>query len=600
MVYNPRDVADQEYDIVVVGGGTAGCVIASRLSEDPSLKILLLEAGQSGKTNPMTLTPWAFLGYWHTEHEWGLSTDPQVHAANRTVFWPRGKLLGGCNALIRFHYSFHYGAPSDYDEWAHLQKGQPGAEGWSYSAIHPYFQKFEKYSPSKTWPDIDATLHGAQGPVEVGYRGHFGSYTKDFIDASSAVGIAHNNDINTHKGTLGVTKRLTKHIVTYIDKKGQRVTSERAYLTPDVLARTNLTVATGAYVNRVLFKSIGSSIRATGVEYRNKNGSIFVSRARKEVVLSAGAVHTPHVLMLSGVGPAEHLKSVGVPVIKALPGVGSSLKDHPVIDTRYASKHPDTLDYLGRPKNLVQRGQSSMAVLQYQLNGTGPLTSNIIEAAAFVRSDDPALFPPEKYSEWSTPEDTTTGKAAPDLEMFLSAMGYKDNAQTEFDHPTGYTFGMHAVCLRPKSSGTIRLKSKNPEDPPLIDAHYLEDHNDIKTLIRGLRLIDATVKQEPLASRIDHSGDMYPDLEHDLSEKTDAELEQFVRENVSTLFHPACSARMAPLEDGGVVDSFLRVHGIPNLRVADASVFPSIVAGHTTAPVYAIAEKASELIRNEF
>ncbi|KAI0766730.1 hypothetical protein BC629DRAFT_1442561 [Irpex lacteus] len=605
-----KTVADKEYDVIIIGGG---CVIASRLSEDPSVKVLLLEAGQSGKNNPMTLIPAAFLKYWYTEHEWGLSTEPQTHALNRRIYWPRGKLLGGCsnmNAMM-----FHYGAPSDYDDGLKSKRGslahQAGLTPRYIRLYHSYFEKFEKYSPSQAWPDVDVTLRGAQGLVDGKYLiyrqqmalGHLifispswvlrvlRTIHKDFIEASKAVGIAHSHDINTHKGTLGVTK-----IMTYIDKSGQRVTAESAYLSSDVLARSNLAVATGAYVTRVLFD--GTDLRATGVEFRDTNDTVYTAKAGKEVVLCAGAVHTPHILMLSGVGPAEHLKSVGVPVVANLPGVGSGLKDHASVDTRYASKYPDTLDYLS-PETLRHQTQLAQALLQYKLTGRDllPLMS-LVETAAFVRTDDPALFPPGLFPSETAPEDTTTGKAAPDLEMLPTSVGLKNNGLTKFDHPTGYTFGMRVVCLKPKSSGTIRLKSGSPSDAPVIDPHYLEDPNDMKTLIRGLRLIDATVKKEPLASRIDPSGDNYPDLEHDLSKKTDVELEQFVRDNLNTIFHPACSARMAPLEDDGVVDPFLRVHGIPNLRIADASVFPSIVAGHTTAPVYAVAEKASDLIKN--
>ncbi|KAI0342707.1 GMC oxidoreductase [Trametopsis cervina] len=583
-----RQVDEKEYDVIIVGGGTAGCVIASRLSEDPSINVLLLEAGHSGKKNPQTIIPSAYGRYFLTKHDWSLYTEPQKHAANRKNYWPRAKILGGCESLC----PFHYGAPSDYDEWAAIQKDQPGADEWSYTQFHPYFKKFEKFSPSQAWPEVDVTLRGAEGLVKVGYGGYFGPYAKDFVDSCVAGGLAHSHDVNTHKGTLGVTR-----VMTYIDK-GRRVTAENAYLTREVLARRNLTVAVGAFVNRVLFDSSSGTPRATGVEFRNEAGRTFTVKARKEVVLSAGAIHTPHILMLSGVGPADHLASVEVPLVKDLPGVGSHLKDHAVIDVIYANKKRDTNDFY-RPKTFGHTIQFFKYVAQYELHGTGPFTSNLAEAAAFLRSDDPIVFPPAQYPKESAPEDTTTGKGAPDMEFFVSCLGYKDSGTVPFENPTGYTFALHAVCLRPKSSGTIRLQSNKPQDQPLIDPHYLEDSNDLKLLVRGVRLIDQISKKKPIADRIDHSQDNCPSFHHDFSDKTDEEVAQFVRENLDTLYHPACTARMAPLEDGGVVDPHLRVYGISNLRIADASVFPSIIAGHTTAPVYAIAEKASDLIKKE-
>ncbi|TBU48594.1 GMC oxidoreductase [Dichomitus squalens] len=575
-----------EYDVVIVGGGTAGCVLAARLSEDPAIRVLLLEAGSSSVKNPFAIIPSAYSKLLHTKWDWELFTVPQTNADSQVRYWPRAKLLGGCtcmNALI-----FHIGAPEDYDEWVQLQKGQPGAEQWAFKEVNNYIKKFETFHPSPDYPEVDASLRGNSGPVQTGFFGFASEGTRNFIEACAKVGILRTPDTNTHKGTIGVTK-----VMTYITPNGRRVTTEYAYLTTDVLARKNLKVVTHAHVTRIIFDRSGATPRAVGVEFTHGKGEKYRVKAKKEVVVSAGAVHTPQILMLSGVGPADHLASHGIPVVADLPGVGSHLMDHIVIDLNYRDKTKSSI--------LILKGQTFLhklalvrALLEYRTTGKGPLTTNVAEAIAFVRSDDPALFPPSQFPE-KRYEDTTSGPGAPDIELFFTPTAYLKHGMGYL--PPYHYFGLHGVLLRPTSTGTIRLKSANPHDAPVIDPNYLSTEHDVAILVRAARLLAKILHSEPLASMLDPVGKDDAVLDHAFHELDDAAVAEGIRRKAETLYHPACTARMAPREEGGVVDPFLRVHGIPNLRVVDASVFPTIVSGHTAAPTLAVAEKAADLIK---
>jgi len=329
-----------EYDYIIVGGGTAGCVLASRLSENPSVKVLLLEAGGSGVEQLFSQIPAAFGQFMRSKHDFQLWTVPQPNAGNKPKFWPRPKLLGGCSSVNAM--MFHIGVPSDYDEWASVVKGQDGAEKWRFDYFQKYFYKFEKFTPSPKYPHLDASLRGNEGPIQTGYFGSLSKLAESFIASCMRVGISLSHDVNNPLTITGVAKTIT-----YIDSKGRRSSTETGYLTPQVLSRRNLTVVIHAPVTRVLFDSGLDSKRAVGVEFARDSGSLkYIARVRKEVIISAGAVHTPHILLLSGVGPATQLKKHGIPCIQDLPGVGQNLTDHICLQARFRAKPGETLSAL--------------------------------------------------------------------------------------------------------------------------------------------------------------------------------------------------------------------------------------------------------------
>ncbi|KAI0789860.1 GMC oxidoreductase [Abortiporus biennis] len=576
----------QKYDVIIVGGGTAGCALASRISEDPSINVLLLEAGTSLAKQPPVTIPAGGSTLFRSKHDYHLYTEAQPDAGGRAWYWPRAKLMGGCsniNAMV-----LHYGAPSDYDEWVRLQNGEDGAEEWSYEDFAPYFRKFERYNPSKNCPEIASSLHGSSGVIDFGHYSYTSEAGTNFIKACGGLGIPLNPDVNLAQGTLGATK-----LMSFVDSKGRRVTTESAYFTEDVLKRPNLTIISKASVSRILF-DFGETTRASGVEFVDGSGKKHQVKAGKEVVLAAGAVHTPQLLMVSGVGPAEELKKHNIPIIAELPGVGAHLMDHPVVDLFFMDKTESSIAYL-RPQNLGQHLRLIKALIQYNLTGSGPLTCNVAESAAFVRSLDENLFPDEEYPQENKPTDVTSGPQGPDLELFSSPFIYKDHGFIQT--PVGSYFSIHVVLVRPKSKGTITLQSSNPFDSPIINPNYFSDPNDISILVRGVRLASRIAHAKPLSDMLDPRGDIDPLMHHNIDSLTDEEVATLVRGRAETLYHPACTARMAPLEDGGVVDPQLRVYGIPNLRIADASIFPTIISGHTAGTVIAIGEKAADLVK---
>lgn len=572
------------YDVIIIGGGTSGCALAARLSEDTNIRVLLLEAGGSGTALVESRTPSMFGRLFITEHVHKLRTEPQVFARGKTNFWPRAKMLGGCSSINA--QMAQYGAPGDFDEWARVI----GDESWSWKNLRRYFNKYETYIPHPDYPLVDASARGNSGPVRVGYNNYVSKPSAAFIKSCIRVGIPFTPDFNGPRGTLGVSR-----IMTYVDDKYRRVSSESAYLTPNVLARKNLTVATNATVSRIIFEEVKGEVHAVGVEFaREKNGQMYRARAKRDVVLSAGAVHSPHILMLSGVGPAEHLRSHNVPVVLDHPMVGQNLVDHPVVDLYFKDKHNASAKWM-RPKTFGDTAKLISAMVRYFAFGSGgPLATNFGESAAFVRSDDPKLFPPSKYPQQLT--DSTSAKDSPDLEFFTTPFAYKEHGAIWFDV---HTFALHCYLVRPMSTGAVLLKSNDPWQLPSVNPNYLQNTEDMWKLVRGVRALLDIAHAEPLAGYLDHTSTR-EDLDHQLHLKSDAEIVELVKDRVETVYHPTSTCRMAPREEGGVVDNKLKVYGINGLRVCDASTFPKIISGHTAGGCYVIAEKLADDMKAEY
>ncbi|KAJ7430523.1 GMC oxidoreductase [Mycena galericulata] len=577
---------DSEYDVIIVGGGTAGCVLASRLSEDLTISVCLVEAGESSLSVPHSRIPCAYSKLFGSDRVFNFETTDQSNAFGTTRYWPRGKMLGGCSALNA--QIFHCGAPSDYDEW--VSTGLEGSGEWSYQNLRKYFLRFEKFASSTEHPAVDNTLRGLSGPVTTGFFSYCSSFTPKFISACFGAGIPSRADFNTPAGTLGAGKFMT-----YIDAKGCRVTTESAYLTPQVLKRKNLHILTNTTVTRLVLDTapVGNrDVRVTAVEVSPGKGlSLLQIKARSEIVLCAGAIHTPQIMMLSGLGPAEQLAAHGISTVVDLPGVGAHLLDHPVVDVVLEETSGASMGYL-EPRDLKQLFKSLFAAAQYFTTGRGPLTNNWVESAAFFRSTDSALFPAVEYPQII--EDTTSGPDAPDLELLLSTNGYLNQTRTVI--PNVPTLGLHVVLLRPQSLGTVTLRSADPFEAPVIDPNYLSSDNDVQILLRGLHMLNRIAHTAPLADILVHANRM-PFFGHYLAGVSDAGRIEYIRAHLESLFHPTSTARMARRAAGGVVDAQLRVYGVGNLRIADASMFPSIPAGHTAAPTMAVAEKAADMIR---
>ncbi len=512
----------QGFDTIVVGGGSAGCALAARLTEDESRTVLLLEAG-GGVRRPETVVPALYSRLFRTSADWAYRTEPQQGLNGRRLFWPRGRMLGGCSAMNDMVHV--RGNRADFDGWA-----AAGNDGWDHESLLGYFTGAERQ------------LWGIDGPDDE--NRWTAPRTADFLEAAGRVGLDRNDGFNGP-----AQEGVGRHQVSQL--RGRRRSAADVYLRP-ARHRGNLTVLTGARVTGLDF--CGS--RVVGVRWQ-RHGHTEHARATGQVVLCGGTVNTPALLQACGIGDAVDLRKLGIDVRVDLPGVGRNLQDHLMVPVCWRSVEQTSLIDGRRPGRIAA----------YLAGRGGPLSSNIGQAGAFVRS--------------------TSGLDAPDLQLVFAPVlldGIRDERVVE---PTEHGYSIGAILLQPGSRGRIGLRTADPLAPPLIEPAYLSVPADLATLLRGVRLALEIGATEPLAGAARGV--------HPFAEATDAELIAMIRSTVDTMFHPVGTCRMGT-DELAVVDPALAVRGLEGLRVADASVMPTITRGNTHAPVTVIAEKAADLI----
>ncbi|MEJ3748496.1 GMC family oxidoreductase N-terminal domain-containing protein [Actinomycetes bacterium KLBMP 9797] len=510
------------YDYVIVGAGTAGCVLAARLSEDPDVTVCLIEAGPTDDTASISV-PAAAAKLCRTRYDWDYDSHDEPRLDGRRLYLPRGRVLGGTSAMNGMVHI--RGNRADFDDWGHPE--------WTYDELLPYFRRSEDNERGAS------RYHGTGGPLPVSEVRSRNPMTAAFVAAALAAGFPANDDFNGARqdgfGFYQVNQR-----------DGRRCSAAAAYLHP-VASRPNLTVRTHLRVHRILL----ARGAARGVRCQRLDDAIDVL-ARREVILSAGAYNSPQLLMLSGIGPADHLGRVGIPVFADLPEVGRNLQDHP--STWLVFTHDE-------PVSLLNAGEERY-VRQFERDGTGPLSSNVPEAGGFVR--------------------TRTGLRAPDVQFHAVPTMYVDCA---LGVPTEHGFSFGPCLLRPRSRGEVSLASDDPTAKPRIRHRYYTEESDLEVMVDGLRIGLEIARQDPLA-RYTRRRWAYP------VSTADRDLRAFVRAHTQSTFHPAGTCAI-----GTVVDPRLRVHGVDNLRVVDASVLPLEPRGNTNAPTVAVAERAADLIR---
>lgn len=519
------------FDYIVIGAGSAGAVVAGRLSEDPGVRVLLVEAGGSGRHLNVQI-PAAFPKQFKTAHDWEFYTEPEPHLNGRTIYHPRGKMLGGCsgqNAMIYIR-----GNRYDYDSWA-----KNGAAGWSYDEVLPLFKRSERNSRGAS------DYHGASGPMFVEDPRSPNELSQRIVEAMVASGISRSDDFNG-------PEQLGAGLYQVTQKRGQRWTTSDGYLRP-ARRRPNLTVLTGT---RALRLRIDQG-RVTGVDVE-RSGTRAVHRAEREVVLSAGAFNTPQLLMLSGIGPADHLAEHGLPVVVDNPNVGAHLMDHPMYMVNFETTAPGSLIGAESPRQLAE----------YVTRRRGLLTSNIGEAGAFFH--------------------TRSGDDAPSMQ-FIGAPGYFWNHGFESHRKPAFAIGCSMVGA--VSAGQVRLRGSDPAERAEVTFNYFAEPEDMQAMVTAVERAREVAGAGPLRDVVGR--ELHPGTQA----STPVHLEAEIRRNVEHTYHPSCTARIGT-ETDGVVDARLRVHGVAGLRIADASVFPRIPHGNTHAPALMVGEKAADLLRS--
>ncbi|GAC1318025.1 MAG: GMC family oxidoreductase N-terminal domain-containing protein [Thermoleophilaceae bacterium] len=514
-------------DYVIIGAGSAGCVLANRLTEDPGATVLLIEAGGRG-LHPNIAIPAAFSKQFRTRLDWAYDTEPEPHCEGRSLFMPRGKGLGGSSSMNAMLYV--RGRPLDYDLW--------DTPGWSWEDVRPYFLRAEDNARGAS------EHHAVGGPLHVMDERSPRPLTRRFLEAAEQAGIPYVDDYNGPEQDGVSLAQVTQ-------RNGRRWSTVDAYLRP-IKSRPNLEIVTGALVEAIEL----SGTRATGVRYRDRRGRSHTASAGTEVILSAGAIGSPQILMLSGIGPPDQLSAHGLtPVIDA-PAVGTNLQDHPYVLCIWETDGGDLAD-AEHPRYLAE----------WLLRRSGPLTSSIAEAFAFVRS--------------------RPGLPAPDLQFHFAPTYFNDNGFDEFD---GHAMSFGPVLITPRSRGEIRLRSPDPAAKPRILTNTLSEPDDLTALAAGVRL------GREIARQAAFDGVRLREMLPGEAVREDEDLEVDVRRRVELLYHPTGTCRMGG-DDESVVDAELRVRGVDGLRVVDASVMPIIPGGNTNAPTIMVAERAADLIR---
>ncbi|KAI1318609.1 hypothetical protein EDD11_006110 [Mortierella claussenii] len=599
--------SQEHFDYVVLGGGSAGCVVASRLAEDPKVKVLVLEAGYSDNIMS-SKTPAVFITNVDSATDWQFKTTPQIHAGGRVMKQPRGKLLGGTSSINAMMY--HRGPDSDYDEWGWL-----GNPGWSYEECLPYFKKSEGfYDPDlptshprgpltnrirrPMYETYEPEYHGTEGPWQVSFHYLHGG-SEGFIRANVAEGVVFNKDFNG-KTTLGVNKMQT-----FIQRDGVRSSLSRAFLSgkdivPGGGKRGKIRVVYGVDIKRILIQTRRGVKMAYGVEFADHKNVRRRVLAAREVLLCAGAFGSPHLLLASGIGPSPQ---PSIPHVHTLAGVGANLADHLGLGAVFRARNRCHLAH----KDL-HFSRALLSLINFKTHGVGVMTSQIGEAVNFVRLEDIAPDFVAREKAQGTYQERASGPLSPHLEIIFAPHFMRQHG-TIMPTDTKNYYTLIALLLNPCSAGTVTIKQKKPtqhgsnstpaEWETVIDPNYYSDAFDVRVMAEAIKFV------RRLARRMNEDSDMggrevFPG-EKAVPDHDDEKMHQFVRQLSETYYHPTSTCRMGPTSDPlAVVDERLCVYGIDRLRVIDASVMPKLPAAHTCAPTVMIAERASDFIKEDW